>query len=245
MSDTTRIAWTSKTWNPWRGCTRVSAGCARCYMFARLEQLKTMDPATVTRTTTWADPIRWQRQAARDGSRPLVFACSWSDFFHADADGWRDEAWRTIRACPNLTFQIPTKRAERIAGHLPADWGTGYPNVWVGVSVEDNAHVGRVDVLRAIPAAVRFISAEPLLGPLPDLDLTGIAWLIVGGESGTHFRPMDLDWARDLRDRAAADGCAFFFKQSAGKRPGTGTMLDGVMVREWPSGRDVGAGRAQ
>jgi protein gp37 len=135
-----------------------------------------------------------------------------------------------IRRCPNLIFQILTKRPERIADGLPNDWDAGFPNVWLGVSVERNDYVWRADVLRTIPAAVRFVSAEPLLEPVPDLTLTGIDWLIVGGESGPGFRPMDHEWARQLRDRALAEGVAFFFKQSAAPRTEMGTELDG---REW------------
>jgi protein gp37 len=123
----------------------------------------------------------------------------------------------------------------RIADHLPPDWGQGgYDNVWLGVSIEDDGHVWRADVLRKIPARVRFISAEPLLGPLPSLDLRGFHWLIVGGESGPGYRPMDRDWARQLRDKAKAEGAAFFFKQSAGFRPGRGDLLDGRGWKEFP-----------
>jgi protein gp37 len=192
------------------------------------------DPSVVVRTQTWGDPLRWQQQAQADGRTDLVFTCSWSDWFHADADPWRDEAWAVVRKCPNLTFQVLTKRPERISAHLPADWGEGYPNVWLGVSIEDDSYVGRADLLRAVPAKVRFVSAEPLLGPLPSLDLTCVDWLIVGGESGPGFRPMNVKWARDLRERARAAGLAFFFKQSAGLYPGTGAELDGREWKEFP-----------
>jgi protein gp37 len=164
----------------------------------------------------------------------LVFTCSLSDWFHQDADDWRPEAWQVIRHCPHLRFQVLTKRPLRIADHLPPDWGDGYDNVWLGVSIEDNEHVWRADILRHIPARVRFISAEPLLGPLPDLDLRGFHWLIGGGESGPGYRPMDRNWARQLRDRATAQGVAFFFKQSASIRPGQGDLLDGRPWHEFP-----------
>jgi protein gp37 len=194
------------------------------------------DPSRVTRTKTWGDPLKWQREAEAKGIHELVFTCSWSDWFHEDADAWRPEAWAIIKRCKNLHFQILTKRPERIAAHLPPDWGpNGYPNVWLGVSVENNRHVHRVDVLRPIPAAVRFISGEPLLGPLPDLNLQGIHWLIVGGESGPGFRPMDHAWARSLRDYARASGTAFFFKQSAAPKTEMGIELDGEVVREYPA----------
>ncbi|HQF13997.1 MAG TPA: DUF5131 family protein [Thermogutta sp.] len=233
MGANTTISWTKRTWNPWRGCTKISPGCKNCYMFAA--QLRYgNEPHTVVRTRTWNDPLRWQRQAAYQGKWEFVFTCSWSDWFHEAADEWRGEAWQIIRRCPNLIFQILTKRPERIADHLPDDWGEGYANVWLGTSIELNEYVWRADVLRKIPAVVRFISAEPLLGPLTDLDLEGIHWLIVGGESGARYRPMKLAWVRELRDRALAQEVAFFFKQSAGRRPETGTLLDGRHWRQYP-----------
>lgn len=235
MGDKTRISWTERTLNFWMGCTRVSPGCENCYMFDELRRYG-RDPSVVGRTkpATWNQAYDWDRQAAEAGARGRVFVCSWSDFFHAAADPWRGEAWRVLRACPNLDFQVLTKRPARIAAHLPEDWGDGYPNVWLGVSVESNEFVGRVDALRQVPARLRFISAEPLLGPLPDLDLTGIDWLIVGGESGPRYRHMDHGWARELRDRAAAAGVAYFFKQSADLHPGRGTRLDGVEHKAFP-----------
>jgi protein gp37 len=187
------------------------------------------DPTVVRRTSaaTWKQPTRWQRAAAQAGRVDLVFTCSWSDYFNAEADAWRPEAWQTIRRCPNLCFQILTKLPVRIADHLPPDWGEGYANVWLGVSIETNDFIHRADILRSVPARTRFISAEPLLGPLTDLELTAIDWLIVGGESGPDFRPMNHDWARDLRDRCHEAGVPFFFKQSAALHSETGRELDG------------------
>ena len=240
MSDSTIIAWTEHTWNPWRGCAKISPGCAHCYMFTA-QRRAGWNPEVVVRTTTWPDPKRWEREAAARGRRALVFTCSWSDWFHQDADPWRDEAWAVIRACPHLDFQILTKRHERIVDHLPADWGLGgYPNVWLGVSIENNRFVHRADTLRQIPAVVRFISAEPLLGPLFDLDLRRIDWLIVGGESGPGYRPMQVQWARDLLRKARSRKTAFFFKQSAAPRTEMGIELDGKVVREYPTPRTVG-----
>ncbi len=224
---------THYTWNPWRGCTKVSPGCRNCYMF-RQQQRYGHDPTQIVRTKTWRNPLRWQKQAAAAGRIDLVFTCSWSDWFHPDADAWRPEAWDVVRRCPNLIFQILTKRPERIAEHLPADWGAGYANVWLGVGVETNAYGGRVDVLRAIPARVRWVCAEPLLGPLPDLDLTGIHWLVVGGESGPGWRPLDLAWVRELRQKCQAADVAFYFKQSNGLYPGMGNRLDGRRIQEFP-----------
>ncbi|MFL5313065.1 MAG: DUF5131 family protein [Myxococcales bacterium] len=159
MGDQTGISWTESTWNPWMGCTRVSPGCDGCYMFREQRQYGN-DPELVRRSKTKFDaPLKWEEPK-------LVFTCSWSDWFHVNADDWRDEAWDIIRRSPQHTFQILTKRPGRIHHCLPADWGDGYPNVWLGVSVESAAFVSRVDVLRGIPAALRFISAEPLLGSL-------------------------------------------------------------------------------
>jgi protein gp37 len=197
------------------------------------------DPKQVVRTQTWGDPVRWQKAAAVAGRTELVFTCSWSDWFHADADEWRAEAWALVKACPNLTFQILTKRSERIADHLPADWGPhGYPNVWLGVSVENKRHgLPRIDHLRPVPAVVRFLSVEPLLEDLGTVNLTGIDWVIVGGESGPNYREMDHAWARSLRDQCKAAGVSYFFKQSSAARTEMGTELDGKVVREYPTPR--------
>lgn len=238
MSDKTIIAWTEHTWNPWRGCTKITPGCVHCYMFTAQERYG-QDPSVVIRSKTWNQPIRWERDAAAHKKTARVFTCSWSDWFHVDADAWRDEAWGVVRSCPHLHFQILTKRHERIVDHLPADWGAGYPNVWLGVSIENDRFVHRADALRDIPAAVRFISAEPVLAPMPSLDLRGIDWLIVGGESGPGFRPMDHAWVRELRAKAKAAGTKFFFKQSAAPRTEMGIQLDGKIVREYPTPRII------
>jgi protein gp37 len=238
MGERSVIEWTDSTWNPWRGCDKVSPGCAHCYMF-RDQKRYGRDPSTVVRAAdgTFYAPVKKAGWAAeRDAAiaargRHLVFTCSWSDWFHPDADEWRDEAWSIIRNTPESTYQILTKRPELIADRLPREWGEGWSNVWLGVSIENRRFVNRADILRRTPAAVRFISAEPLLGPLmdlpemcdcppdtcngapaascrvkrgPNLDLTGIDWLIVGGESGPGHRPMTVEWARQLRDAANA-----------------------------------------
>src|SRR5256885_1973045 len=254
MADTTKISWTEHTWNPWRGCTKVSPGCAHCYMYT--QQLKyqkgAKDPAksnpfVVQQTqTTWNDPLRWQREAAAAGRTERVFTCSWSDFFHEDADAWRPRAWDIISRCPNLQFQILTKRPENIYDRLPdlgpgglfcRDWGGGWPNVWLGVSVENPKYLWRVDKLREIPARVHFISAEPLLAGLPTLNLKHIEWMIVGGESGPGYRPMKMELASELRDKAVKARTAFFFKQIAAPRTEMGCILDG---RERSEERRVG-----
>lgn len=234
MSEKTIIAWTEHTWNPWRGCTKVSPGCDNCYMFTAQRRYG-RNPTEVVRTKTWGDPLKWQKKAEAEGRTERVFTCSWSDWFHHDADPWREEAWAIIRRCPNLVFQILTKRPARIAGHLPADWGVGYPNVWLGVSVEDRRHgLPRVDVLRSVPAALRFLSIEPLLEDLGPINLDGIGWVIVGGESGPDHRPMDHAWARSIRDQCQAVEVPFFFKQSSAPQTEMGTELDGRIERNFP-----------
>lgn len=207
-------------------------------MFRDLERYgKT--PTAVVRTSraTFEKPLKWQREAERGertGTDRLVFTCSWSDWFLEQADPWREEMWAIIRECPLLTFQVLTKRADRIADHLPEGWGEGWPNVWLGVSVEDQAMAdGRIPHLLRCPAAVRFLSVEPLLGPV-NLGLWRVAhpkhdgrwpteevrnfWVIVGGESGTktgryRSRPCDIDWIRSVIRQCAAAGVPCFVKQ--------------------------------
>jgi protein gp37 len=250
MGEKTAISWTQHTWNPWRGCERISPGCARCYMFAQQERVG-LDPNVVTRTKTWAEPDRWQRECEKLGKREMVFTCSWSDFFIEEADAWRPEAWAIIKRTPNLTYQILTKRPELIADRLPADWGSGYPNVWLGVSVENKHFLSRMDVLRAMPAVVRFISAEPLLENLmPELEahLEGYGWCVIGGESGNgtnRFRPMEHQWARDMFAACERHGVARFFKQSAAPRTELGTQLDGKTIHEYPNTAKSQTGRDQ
>lgn len=243
MGKDTAISWTQDTWNPWQGCAKVSPGCAHCYMFRDKERFG-QDPTVVVRSkpATFLAPLK-------EKSPRIIFTCSWSDFFHVDADPWREEAWDVIRRTPHHIYQVLTKRPERIADHLPSDWGKrGYPNVWLGTSVENQRWASRIPLLLSVPAAVHWISAEPLLGPL---DLTtvyrdamdethgvpvllaggGLDWVVVGGESGKEHRPMNLDWARTLRDQCVRAGVAFHFKQVGGNRPKDGgRLLDG---REW------------
>lgn len=214
MGNQTGIEWTERTWNPWMGCTKVSPGCAHCYMFRERARYG-KDPSVVVRSkTTFDAPLGWQRG---DGSG-LVFTCSWSDWFHEGADAWRAEAWEIVRSTPHLTYQILTKRPERILANLPwGEYGDPWPNVWLGVSVENQRHAFRASMLATVPAVVRFISAEPLLGPVR-LPLGGIHWVIAGGESGGEARPMELDWARTIRDQCLEANVPFFLKQLGGAR---------------------------
>ncbi len=236
MGDTTGIGWTQKTWNPWIGCSKISKGCKNCYMFVEQRRYGN-DPEDVHRgKTTFRKPLskKWAEPA-------LVFTCSWSDFFIAHADEWRDEAWEIIRQTPHLTYQILTKRPGRIAKNLPPDWPL--PNVWLGVTAEDSATLkSRAPVLADVPGDfIRFLSMEPLIGRprITSFDLTrwGIDWVIVGGESQPGCRPMDLDWARDVRDACAASAAALYLKQLGGypdARAGEAAVLDSRTWTEFP-----------
>jgi protein gp37 len=149
----------------------------------------------------------------------------------------REKLWPLIRVTPWLDWQILTKRPERILANLPSDWLNGYPNVWLGTSIENNEYVHRADDLRHIPATVRFVSYEPALGPLDRLNLTGLDWVIYGGESGPEHRPHDLTWPRQMKAMCESAGVAFFYKQSAALRTELGTTLDDQVVREYPRRR--------
>lgn len=222
MGTVSAIEWTEATWNPWHGCKKVSPGCAHCYMY-REKRRYGQDPEVITRSkTTFDTPLKWPE--AR-----VVFTCSWSDFFIQEADSWREQAWEIIRATPRHTYQILTKRPERVVDNLPPNWPL--ENVWLGVSVENPRFYRRIETLQKIPAALRFLSLEPLLAPMPSLPLSGVSWVIVGGESGPGSRPMKAEWVREIREQCLERGVAFFFKQWGGIRKDlNGRTLDG---REW------------
>lgn len=237
MGAKTGIAWTDATWSPWRGCTKVSEGCDHCYMY-REQKRYGMEPSEVVRASkrTFNLPKR-----LKPGTK--VFVCSWSDFFHQVADHWRQEAWDLIRARPDLTFQLCTKRPGRmqIGGVLPDDWGDGWPNVWLGVTVENHLRSNRVHMLFQTPAALYFASVEPMLTPIDfsPVDLARLDWVIVGGESGPDARPMFECWAEDLLDQCYNAGVAFFMKQLGGwpdKRDKMADFPDSLRVREFPRG---------
>ena len=252
MSEKTIIAWTDHTFNIAWGCVKISPGCKNCYADT-LSQRYGHDvwgknkPRRTFGDKHWDEPIKWVRDWARGnwgvlgkGSPHLVFSSSMCDVFedHPTIDAEREKLWPLIRATsPALHWQLLTKRPERIADNLPSDWGTGYPNVWLGTSIEHNDYVGRADHLRDIPAAVRFISYEPALGPLPDLNLSRLDWIIYGGESGPGYRQHDLEWPREMERRCAESGVAFFFKQSSAIRTEMGIELDGRLVRNFPEPR--------
>jgi protein gp37 len=238
MSDKSQIEWTDATWNPVTGCSKVSPGCANCYAErlslrfgqsilpwtpANAELNVVLHPERLGVPESWRQPRR-------------IFVNSMSDLWHPLVpDDFIRRVFRVMQRTERHTYQILTKRPELMRLWFTrdgAEWAdTPLPNVWLGTSIENDRWVGRANELRDTPAAVRFISAEPLLSALPSLDLTDIDWLIVGGESGSSHRPMDEEWVRGLRNLANAAGTAFFFKQWGGKTPKSGgRQLDG---RTW------------
>jgi protein gp37 len=241
MSDKSAIEWTDATWNPTTGCSKVSPGCAHCYAetlslrFGRSNLAWT--PANAAQNVTihpdrFDLPLRW-----REPKR--IFVDSMSDLFHELVpEDVVAKVWGTMAEAERHQFQILTKRSERmpaIVGRMVEHFGI-LKNVWIGASIENDRWVGRADHLRATPAAVRFISAEPLLGPLPSLDLADIDWLIVGGESGAGRRRISKDWVVQLRDRCSHADVAFFFKQWGGRTPKAGGReLEGRTWDEFPS----------
>jgi protein gp37 len=231
------------------GCAKVSAGCANCYAETLTKNRMGLNlwGANATRQITkqpWKDVLIWQTKAQKgvmgvlgEGKPQLVFTGSLMDWAEDRADlvSVRNQMWDVIKKCDHLHFQMLTKRPENIVKFLPKDWGSeGYPNVWLGTSVEDMRVSGRADILREIPAVVRFISYEPALGSLNDLDLKGIDWVIFGGESGSGFRRANLDWAREMKAKCENDDVAYFFKQSSAFRTEQGIELDGEIVRKFP-----------
>lgn len=242
MGDRTTIHWTQKTWNPWQGCIKVSPGCKNCYMYRDMTRYG-KNPRDVRRSSdaTFNAPRKWHDPA-------MVFTCSWSDFFIEEADDWRNDAYDVIWDTQHLTYQVLTKRPERLREMLPIDWNDaenrhGWQHVWLGTSVETQDYAVRMDYLLRVDASVLFLSAEPLLGPLDIREYLraegGLSWVIVGGESGPDYRPMDLDWARRIRDDCAEYGVPFFFKQVGGNRKIDGVwggdLLDGVQHYNWPT----------
>lgn len=245
MSDKTIIAWTDHTFNIAWGCEKTSPGCRNCYaetLSARYGAESSWGKQGTRRTfgeKHWQDPLKWNRQAEAEGRRHLVFTSSMCDVFEVNQTiaTERNKLWEVIRQTPWLDWQILTKRAGYIAENLPKDWGKGYPNVWLGVSIENIDYGWRMVELKKIPATVRFISYEPALGPLDNLPLHDIDWVIYGGESGPKFREHDLAWPRAMRDKCRKAGIAFFFKQSSAIRTEMGTTLDGETIREFPKPR--------
>lgn len=227
MATTSHIEWTEMTWNPVTGCTKISQGCKHCYaerMAKRLEAMGNDRYRNGFRLTLHEDlvdlPKKWKQSR-------VVFVNSMSDLFHVDVPlEFIQQVFETMEACPQHTFQVLTKRSDRVrdlAGQLP--WPK---NVWMGVSVEDQRVAHRIGDLLQVPAAIRFLSLEPLIGPLEDLPLVGIHWAIVGGESGPGARPMRKEWVESIQRQCETSGTAFFFKQWGGTRKDlTGRELNG------------------
>jgi protein gp37 len=276
VSQQSSIEWTEATWNPTTGCDRISPGCDHCYALTLAGRLKAMgqpryqrdgDPRTsgpgfglTLHEDKLEEPLRWRKPR-------VVFVNSMSDLFHKDVPAdFIERVFGVMAQCPQHTFQVLTKRPKRMRDTLEVWQAAGWsppPNVWLGTSIESRQYLSRVERLCETPAAVRFISAEPLLGPLAErmhcgtccgddgacpecagvgwwwsmesLDLVGIDWLIVGGESGPDHRPIRAEWVRDLRDLCEYADTAFFFKQWGGTRPKSGgRLLDGRTWDEMP-----------
>ncbi len=254
MAQASTIEWTDATWNPVVGCRKVSSGCAHCYAERMAKRLAAMASAdieagrnagkkaaylqVINRYGRWNgdvfldymavdEPLRWL-------SPRVIFVNSMSDLFHDDVpDEFVVRVFETMNRCPQHTFQILTKRPERAARLSPKlPWNK---HIWMGTSVENQTVVDRVQQLRRTSAFVRFLSVEPLIGPIPRLPLKGIHWVIVGGESGPGARPMKIEWVRQVRDRCAAAGVPFFFKQWGGAvKSKTGRILDDRTWDEMP-----------
>ena len=242
MSASSLIEWTDATWNPVTGCTEVSPGCDRCYARTFAERFRGtpghpyQQGFDLTRWPARLDtPTRWKRPR-------LIFVNSMSDLFHQDVpDHFMVACFQTMaKLAPQHTYQVLTKRPSRLVHtslltQITQAIGPWPAHVWLGVSVECQAYTWRVDKLRATPAPVKFISAEPLLGPI-QFDLAGIAWLIVGAESGHGARPMHEDWVRSLRDQCQAAHVSFFYKQHAVRgRKLPLPLLDGERWRQFPA----------
>lgn len=236
MSDKSAIEWTDATWNPVTGCTKLSPGCDHCYAFTFAERFRgvighpyepgfdlTLHPERLGLPLKWKGPRR-------------IFVNSMSDLFHEDVpDDYIGGVFEIMNQASSHTFQVLTKRPKRMAKLAPKlPWPS---NIWVGTSVELDRYAWRSNHdLREVPAAVKFVSAEPLLGSLPSLQLDHLQWVITGGESGHGHRPCDPNWVRDLRDRCTASGVAFFHKQWGGRIPKAGgRLLDGRSWDEFPS----------
>jgi protein gp37 len=242
--ENSRIEWTDHTFNPWIGCQNVSPGCDNCYAEANAANrfhLVEWGPHGKRRRTSeakWREPLKWAK--ANIGRRQRVFCASWADVFDNKApDGARADLFGLIRKTPELDWQLLTKRPENIRKMLPDDWGVGWPNVWLGATMEDQEHFDRRwPILSAVPATIHFVSYEPALSSLvlgdarPD-------WVICGGESsaqkGKVPRMMEPAWARALRDECAGAGVAFFMKQMTGKKP----IPPDLLVRQFPSAREA------
>jgi protein gp37 len=235
MATTTEIEWTDATWNPVTGCTKITRGCDFCYAERFSERFRGVAKHPfehgfdlVLRPERLTQPLQWRKPKR-------IFVNSMSDLFHKEIPwSFIDRVFETMEAAKWHTFQVLTKRSSLMMRYLRERYAhnsVAPPHIWLGVSVEDAKNTVRLKHLRAARASVRFISFEPLLGPVGKVNLTGIHWAIVGGESGPHARPMAEDWAVEIRDQCRAANVAFFFKQWGGTRPKSGGRL--LKKREW------------
>jgi protein gp37 len=231
VAATSAIEWTDATWNPTSGCTKVSPGCDKCYALRFAERFRgvaghyfeggfdlTLRPKMLDRPDEWRAPKR-------------IFVNSMSDLFHAAVpDAYIDRVFERMEHIDRHVYQLLTKRPERMRRYIRRryDGGPVPAQIWLGVSVENNAYAWRADMLRSVNAHVRFLSVEPMIGPIDHVDLNDISWVIVGGESGVRYRPMSIEWVREVRDRCITMNIPFFFKQW--HKRDTGRMLDG---RTW------------
>jgi protein gp37 len=235
MSVGSRIEWTEATWNPCTGCTKISPGCQNCYAARLADRLKQMGQEKykngfklTMHEDTLGIPLAWSKPKK-------IFVNSMSDLFHKDVPkSFILKVFDAMNRANWHQYQILTKRAERIREldkYLP--WN---PNIWMGVTVENNDYVNRIDFLRKSSANIKFISFEPMIGPITDANLEGIDWVIVGGESGPNSRPIEKKWVVQIRDQCKKDGVPFFFKQWGGKnKKANGRLLDGKIYNEYPN----------
>ncbi len=238
---TTKIEWTDRTWNPVTGCTKLSTGCAHCYAETMANRLQAMGVTKYANGFTptmhqasLCEPIKWKKPHT-------IFVCSMADLFHNEVlFDFIDSVMNTIRQTPQHRYQILTKRAERMVEYFSQ---TDIPkNVWLGVTVESPSVKHRIESLRSLQASIRFLSCEPLVEDIGTLDLSGIDWVIVGGESGARARPMKPEWVRSILQQADEQGAAFFFKQwgtwgSDGvkrNKKANGKALDGKIIQMMP-----------
>lgn len=255
MTENSRISWTDHTFNPWQGCEKVSPACDHCYaesLSIRTGHVNRWGADGVRAVTSdgyWRNPLKWDRAAAEAGRPALVFCASMADVFEdrPDLDAPRARLWDLIEETPNLIWLLLTKRPENVPHLVPesgfecdGDWmSDSWPeNVWVGTTVEDQRRADeRIPHLARIPAPVRFLSCEPLLGSIDLINhVLAIDWVIAGGESGRGHRPMELDHARSLRQQCLLWDIPFFFKQHGGRTPTAGGHhLDGVEHHAWPT----------
>ena len=255
MAENSGIEWTHHTFNPWIGCTKVSPACDNCYAEAFEARFgRGWGPhAGRRRTKTWGNPVKWNKRLDGTGRRERVFCASLADVFDNSpgiTSGWRGDLWALIRSTPNLDWLLLTKRPQNIAKMLPDEygvgtWGDGWANVWLGTTVENQTEADRrIPHLLDVPAPVRFVSCEPLLGSVnlrPSMGWLGadaINWVIAGGESGANYRPGNPKWFRHLRDQCNRADVPFLFKQWEGKTQtqikAKGRALDGVVHDGYP-----------